>query len=157
MATVDDLDQVLEQFQLALGEFMKGNPEPAKKLWSHLEDVTLLNPIGALAHGWEQVGATMERVASQLSCGEIASFETVEKYLTPELAYVVWVERSRAKVGARQDIAPFDLRVTIILRPEEGTWKVVHRHADSITTARPIESMVQGQPSETPGLPPNER
>ena len=91
----------------------------------------------------EQVGATIERVASQLSGGEIAGFETVEKYVTPELAYVVWVERSKAKVGGRQDIAPFDLRVTMILRPEEGTWKVVHRHAESITAARPIESMVQ--------------
>jgi hypothetical protein len=39
---------------------------------------------------------------------------------------------------------PFDLRVTLILRPEEGTWKVVHRHADSMTMAQPIKSVVQG-------------
>jgi ketosteroid isomerase-like protein len=36
------------------------------------------------------------------------------------------------------------LRTTSILRPENGgTWKVVHRHADHITTARPAESIVQ--------------
>jgi ketosteroid isomerase-like protein len=85
----------------------------------------------------------MERAASQFSGGEITSFETVEKYVTPELAYVVWIEWSRAKVGGSQDIAPIDLRVTMILRPEEGTWKVVHRHADSITTVQPIESILQ--------------
>jgi hypothetical protein len=38
---------------------------------------------------------------------------------------------------------PFDLRVTLSLRPEEGTWKVVHRHADSMTMAQPIESVIQ--------------
>jgi ketosteroid isomerase-like protein len=85
----------------------------------------------------------MERVASQVSGGEITSFDIVEKYVTPELAYVVWVERTKAKIGGSADIAPYDLRVTMIFRPEEGTWKVVHRHADSITTAQPIESVLQ--------------
>jgi ketosteroid isomerase-like protein len=35
------------------------------------------------------------------------------------------------------------LRVTSILRPEDGTWKVVHRHADPIITAQPAESVIQ--------------
>jgi ketosteroid isomerase-like protein len=143
MATVDDFDQVVEQCQLALREFVKGNPEPMQMMVSHQQDVSLANPFGPAVRGWEQVAATMERAASQLRDGEFVDFETVAKYVTPELAYVVWVERTRAKVGGRQDVAPFALRVTMILRPEEGTWKVVHRHADSITTAQPIESVLQ--------------
>ena len=143
MAAVEDLHRVIEQCQLALPAFLKGKPEPNKMVFSHREDATLLNPLGSLAHGWEQVAETMERVASQVSGGEITSFEIVEKYVTPELAYVVWVERSKAKAGGRADVLPFDLRVTMIFRPEEGTWKVVHRHADSITTAQPIESVLQ--------------
>ena len=107
------------------------------------EDATILNPIGSLAHGWEQVAETIESGSAQVSDGEITSFETLEKYVTPELAYVVWVERSRARVGGRQGVEPFDLRVTMIFRPEDGTWKVVHRHADSISTPRPIESVIQ--------------
>ena len=31
MAALDDLDQLIEQYHLALGEFSKGNPEPVKK------------------------------------------------------------------------------------------------------------------------------
>ncbi len=143
MAAVDDLDQVLEQCQLALREFVKGNPEPMQMMFSHREDATLLNPLGSLDHGWDQVAETMERVASQVSDGEITSFDVVEKYVTPELAYVVWVERSKAKAGGRQEVLPFDLRVTMILRPEEGTWKVVHRHADPITSPQPAESVIQ--------------
>jgi ketosteroid isomerase-like protein len=63
--------------------------------------------------------------------------------VTPELAYVVWVERSKARAGERQDILPFDLRVTLVFRPEDDSWKVVHRHADSMTRAQPIEAVVQ--------------
>jgi ketosteroid isomerase-like protein len=143
MAAVDDLDEALEQIKLAGNEFLKGNPEPQKMIFSHREDATLLNPFGSLDHGFEQVAETIERFASQLSDGEITSFDVLEKYVTPELACVVWVERSKAKAGGRQEVLPFELRVTLVLRPEEGTWKVVHRHADSMTMAQPIKSVIQ--------------
>ncbi len=138
-----DFDEVVEQYRRALGEFAKGNPEPNKMVFSHREDVTLANPLGPPVRGWEQVAATMERAASQLKDGEKVGFEIVAKYVTAELAYIVWVERTKAKVGGRQDVAPYALRVTTIFRPEDGTWKVVHRHADPITTAQPTESILQ--------------
>ena len=143
MAAVEDLDQVIEQCQLALREFVKGNPQPMQTMFSHREDVTLANPFGPPARGWGQAAETMERAASQLRDGEFVDFETLAKYVTPELAYVVWMERTRAKVGGGEDITPFALRVTMIFRPEDGTWKVVHRHADPITTPQPAESVLQ--------------
>ena len=143
MATVDDLDQVIDQFQRALNEFLKGNPEPNKEMFSHEQDVSLANPFGPPARGWEQVAATMERAASNLRDGEIVAFENIAKYVTPELAYTVWLERQQTKVSGREDITPFALRVTMIYRPEDGVWKVVHRHADPITTPQPAESVIQ--------------
>jgi len=44
-AVEDDVDQLIEQYQQALDEFMKGNPEPVQKLFSHREDVTLVTPL----------------------------------------------------------------------------------------------------------------
>jgi ketosteroid isomerase-like protein len=143
MSAVDDLDDVVEQLHLALGEFMKGNPEPAQKLFSHREDVTLANPFGGVAHGWKQVAETMGRAAAHYQDGDATSFEIVAKHVTAELAYLVQVERLKAKVDGGEDIAPFALRVTMIFRPEEGTWKIVHRHADPITTPQPAESVIQ--------------
>src|SRR5919199_4089026 len=143
MATENDLDKVIEQYQHSVSEFVKGNLEPQKKVWSHQEDVTLANPLSPPARGWEQVEKTVERAASTITDGESVDFETVAEYVTPELAYIVWIERVMAKLGAREDITPFALRVTTIFRPEEGTWKVVHRHADPITTAQTAESVIQ--------------
>jgi ketosteroid isomerase-like protein len=143
MAAVDDVDQLIEQYQLALGEFFKGNPEPVQKMFSHREDVSLANPLGPPAHGWEQVAQTIERAASSFTDGEMVAFETVAKYVTPELAYAVWLERAKVKLGGMEDFAPSVLRVTMIFRPENGTWKVVHRHADPITTPQPAESVIQ--------------
>jgi ketosteroid isomerase-like protein len=144
MTAVDDVDQLIEQYQQALGEFMKGNPEPVQKLFSHREDVSLANPLGPPAHGWEQVAQTIERAASNFRDGEFLSAEIIERNVTPELAYALWLERAKAKVSGEEDIfVPIALRVTMIFRPEEGTWKVVHRHADPITTPQPAESVIQ--------------
>src|SRR5919202_6398563 len=143
MATENDLDKVIEQYQHSLVEFIKGDPEPQKQLWSPREDVTLANPLGPPARGWEQVEKTLERAASVIRGGESVDFETVAEYVTPELAYIVWIERVMAKLGSREDITPFALRVTTIFRPEEGTWKLVHRHADPITPPQSAESVIQ--------------
>jgi ketosteroid isomerase-like protein len=144
MAAVDDFDEVVEQYHLALDEFFKGNPQPLKKFFSHRDDVTLANPfVGLPARGWEQVAGTIEHASSQFSDGENVGFETVAKYVGPELAYVLLIERDKVKVGGSEDTAPSALRVTMIFRPEDGTWKVVHRHADPITTPQQAESVIQ--------------
>ncbi len=73
----------------------------------------------------------------------MVGFETIAKYVTPELAYAVWLERASVKMGGMEDFAPSTLRVTMVFRAEDGNWKVVHRHADPITTAQPAESVIQ--------------
>jgi ketosteroid isomerase-like protein len=143
MTAVDDVDQLIDEYRQALDEFMKGNPEPVKELFSHREDVTLANPLGPPAHGWEQVGTTIEHAASQFRDGRLVSVEIVEKQATSEFAYVVRVERAKAKVGGSDDIVPIALRVTMVFRPEEGEWKIVHRPADPITPPQPAESVIQ--------------
>jgi ketosteroid isomerase-like protein len=143
MTAVDDVDPLIDEYRQALDEFMKGNPEPVKELFSHREDVTLANPLGPPAHGWEQVGTTIEHAASQFRDGRLVSVEIVEKQATSEFAYVVRVERAKAKVGGSDDIVPIALRVTMVFRPEEGAWKIVHRPADPITPPQPAESVIQ--------------
>ena len=143
MAAIDDVDQLIEQFHLASGEFLKGNPKPTQELFSHREDVTLANPFGPPVRGWDEVAKVSEHAASQVRDGEFVSAEIIEKNVTPELAYVVEIEQAKAKIGGSEDITPFALRVTMIFRPEEGTWKIVHRHADPITTPQPAESVIQ--------------
>jgi len=144
MSALDDVDEVLEQYQLATSEFVKGNPEPYKMIFSHSEDVTLANPFFPPVRGWDKVAETLERTASRLRDGEFVSSETVAKCVTAELAYVVSIVREKVRVGASGNITPIVLRTTMILRPEEGTWKIVHLHGDPITTPQPAESVIQG-------------
>src|SRR5919112_5738107 len=143
MSAVDDVDELIEQYHRVQREFLRGNPETVKNLFPRREDVTLANPWGPPVRGWDKVAKTIEHAASLRRDGEFVGSEIVAKYVTAELAYVVQLERAKAKVGSREDIAPIATRSTMIFRPEEGTWKMVHRHADPITTAQPTESVIQ--------------
>ncbi len=143
MSAANDVDELIEQYHFVAAEFIKGNAKPYKEIFSHREDMSLANPFGPPVRGWDEAAQTMERAASRYRDGEIVGFENVAKHVTSELAYIVEIERYQAKIGGGEDIVPVALRVTSIFRPEGGTWKIVHRHADPITTAQPAESVNQ--------------
>jgi hypothetical protein len=50
----------------------------------------------------------------------------------------------RAKVGGGDTPASIRLRVTIVYRQVEGIWRLVHRHADPITSPQAAESVIGG-------------
>ncbi|SRR5216684_8587212 len=138
-----DFDQIIEKYHLALGEFVKGNPGATTAMFSNQEDVTLANPFGPVVRGWKSVTETAELAAARYRNGEVTSFDKVAKHVTANLAYIVEVERYKAKIGGRDDITPVALRVTSIFRLEDGVWKVVHRHADPITSIQPTHSIIE--------------
>jgi ketosteroid isomerase-like protein len=137
------LAAVLEQYHRAAASFVRGDCEPYKAVFSHHEDVSLGNPFGPFVSGWQEVSATMERASALYRDGEVIGFENLTTLATPDLAYIVEVERFRARMGGRSELTDVVLRTTSILRPEDGDWRVVHRHADPITTERGVESVIR--------------
>jgi ketosteroid isomerase-like protein len=123
--------------------FARGNAELAENLWSQRDDITLGNPFGPFVSGSDQVLQAMRRAASFYRDGKAVGFELVAKEVTADLAYLVEVERLSARMGGREDLTTVELRVTSIYRNEDGAWRLVHRHADPITSARGADSVVE--------------
>jgi ketosteroid isomerase-like protein len=138
-----DFDQVVEQNHAAVDEFVRGNSKPLEQLCSRRDDVTLGNPFGPFVRGLAEVAETMERAAMNYRDGRAIGFDLVAKEVTPDLAFVVEVERVSAKIGGSEDETSVSLRCTSIFRNEDGEWKLLHRHADPITSPRPAQSVVQ--------------
>jgi len=134
---------VIEESHRAWAEFVKGSSERAKALFSRRNDVSLGNPFGPFIRGWKDAEATMDRAAAIYRDGEVIGFETVSTYSAGELACYVETERYRAKIGGGSEFSLVALRVTTVIRREDEGWKIVHRHADPITTQRPAESVIQ--------------
>ena len=136
---------VIEDSHRALAEFIRGNSRPIKTLFSRRDDVCLGNPFGPFVRGRKDFEATADRAASLYRDGEVIGFETVSSYSSAELACHVETERYRAKMGGSSEFSVVELRVTTVLRREEESWKIVHRHADPITTRRSAESVIQNE------------
>jgi ketosteroid isomerase-like protein len=55
---------------------------------------------------------------------------------------MVEIERDQMELDNGR-LASVSLRVTTIFRREDGVWRIVHRHADTVTTPRSLESLVE--------------
>ena len=107
-----------------------GNPDFRRAMWSHKDPVTLF---GALVTkiAWDEIGPTFDWLASTFSNCESFEYEVVAAGVSGDLAYIAGIEHTTASVGGGAP-APYSLRVTTILRREDGEWKVVHRHGDPV-------------------------
>ena len=143
MSAANDFDAVVEQYHGALPAIINGDPSGYKEMYSHGEDITLANPFGGIARGRAEVEERLDRAGATFRDGEIVGFETITKSVTSELAFLVEVERSKAKVAGNDEPTRNDIRVTTVFRPEAGTWKVVHRHADPAVGAQPPDAVFQ--------------
>lgn len=138
----DDFDELIDRYHRALSDFMTGQSEPAVAFFSRRDDITLANPFGPVARGPHQVALAAGRAAMNYRGGRATGFERFATCVTHDLAYLVEVERYEARVGGRDDLTPLALRVTSIFRREPEGWKLLHRHADPITTAQSPESVL---------------
>src|SRR5262249_53880843 len=129
-----NIQSIIEEYHRAVDIFSRGNPEPVKKLYSQSDDSMLANPFGSTVRGWDKVSEALDFASSRFRDGEVNSFETIVTYETNDLATIFEIETWRSKVGGKQEISSFNLRVTTTFRKEQNNWKLAHRHADPISS-----------------------
>jgi ketosteroid isomerase-like protein len=127
-ALPNDLSTVLDDVSRALAAMGAGDPAPYAALWHDNADATLFGAWGPIERGHQAVTSTFNWVASRFSDGSLVPEHHVVAH-SGDLAYTVGFEQGEVRIDAG---APFTMtiRVTHILRRINGTWGLVHRHAD---------------------------
>ena len=138
---VSDLSRARDLYHQSVVALIDGDTEAQKALWSEREDVTLANPLGPPVKGFHAVCQAMDAAAAQLSEGGGYTFDLTSVVETDDLAYEVGVETNRVRLGRSSEKKTLSLRVTTIFRREHDSWKIVHRHADTVTAPRSIDSL----------------
>jgi ketosteroid isomerase-like protein len=145
----DDLSEVVEAFRDALRLYVTGDPEPAMSFFSNRDDVTLANPLEPPRRGPADIADAARRAAVNFAEGgplhfdKVSStFKEISRFATPDLGYVLQVERHEGRITGRGDTVVSAVRATLVFRREADTWKIAHRHADPITADRPPGSLV---------------
>jgi ketosteroid isomerase-like protein len=114
-------------------------------MWSRTEPVTLFGA-AASARGWAEIGPLFERLGEQFSDCTAYQNEIIAAEASGDLAYIVALEHTTASINGAAP-RPYVLRATTIFRREDGEWKAVHRHGDSLAAD---SSAVVGQLSFGP-------
>ena len=109
-----------------------GDPTPRMEMWSRQDPVTLLGAAtGLCKSGWDDLSRIFRWVASTFSEVSDFSFDVEVADVSGDLAYSVGYERFNGSIDGRP-VAPMTVRVTHVYRRENGEWKIVHRHGDSV-------------------------
>lgn len=140
--SIQDFDAAVETYRDALQSMPKGDHRPVLSLYSRRPDVTLANPLGPPIVGWANIEKEAAAVAGRFTDGSI-EFEEVTRFASGDLGYTVTVERGQVRRKGTDQVTPMTLRVTTILRREDGKWFVALRHADTVTapvTASPAKA-----------------
>ncbi|UVK54523.1 nuclear transport factor 2 family protein [Mesorhizobium sp. AR02] len=117
----------LYQAELALHN---GDPAPRRALWSHREPVTVL---GAWrnANGQAEIDDLFVYLGKSFSNCTFFVFEVQAYDVIGDMAYTAGLERTSVSVDGKP--RTYTLRVTQVYRREDGQWRVVHRHGDTVT------------------------
>jgi uncharacterized protein (TIGR02246 family) len=134
--TVKTLKDAIARNHAALDAMVKGDSSGYVALLSDRDDVTWGNPFGPFARGRKNVEATLASAATRMRGGKATDADHIATYRAENLAVVVEVEHAETKAGGAETLSPAALRVTSVYRLEGDQWKLVHRHADPITTPR---------------------
>jgi uncharacterized protein (TIGR02246 family) len=142
------LEAVIDESHEALRKILNGDPSGYAALFADRDDITLGNPFGPFGKGREAVLKALDNASSKYRDGSVLAVDRVAVYGNDSIMCLVEIEHDRARLGASAEFAQFAARVTSVYEKEGGRWRLVHRHADPITSARPAESMLGPAPGQ---------
>jgi ketosteroid isomerase-like protein len=132
--TVSELDDFLTPTltrQLEAEQaLINGDPGPRLAIWSTREPVTIFGA-DRTSIGSEEVTQAFHWLATRFSNLTDYRFELVAAGTSGDLAYTLDYEHIVFSIDGGS-VAPLTLRVTHVYRREDGEWKIVHRHGDSV-------------------------
>jgi ketosteroid isomerase-like protein len=129
MADVDDLlVTFLPRLVNAERALRDGDRFARPAIWSQVAPVTFFGAAVSRS-GWDDIAPAFEALAAQFGDCRSFDYEVIAAGASGDLAYLVGYEHTTTGVAGVEPVS-YSLRVTTIVRREQGEWKVVHHHGD---------------------------
>ena len=132
---MNDREEFLNWVYTALAQaeraMFDGDAGPRREIWSREEPVSVLGAWRTASNRHELVEAFDVLASSFSNCTGYA-IELISWDLVGDMAYTVGYERVTTTMDGKSRV--FTLRATQVYRREPAGWKVVHRHADAISS-----------------------
>ena len=120
----------LDQWFVALNSMLNGDPKPFAELYSHGEDVTYMGAEGTYTVGWEATYADWKAQADKSTGGEIKGTD-IHVLIHGDMAVAQHLTQGWVRMPGGE-MMETSARETSVFRLEDGVWKMIAHHADSL-------------------------
>jgi ketosteroid isomerase-like protein len=128
--STNDFDEFMKSRTAASQAFVTGEVGPLNNVSTSVSPATIFGPKGDCIQGADQVNAANAAGAKMFAPGSETYFEVMQQSVSGELAFWTGIQRARVRMQGKSEPIQMDLRVTEVFRRQNGSWKLVHRHAD---------------------------
>lgn len=127
-------ERFLATYEAANSAFVSGDPSLWLSITAGADPVSIFGGFGGLGDaGVEAVHQRYLLAAGAFQPGGTpVEFDYLVKDVRGALAYTVAIERSLVMYTGQSELRAQVLRVTMIFRCENRSWRIVHRHADTM-------------------------
>ncbi len=120
----------VDQWFTVLNAMLNGDPEPLDALYSHSDDVTYMGAVGTYRIGWTATRADWKAQAAKSSGGSVEGAD-IHVVVNGDMATAahntigsVW--------NADGEAVQTNVRETSVFRKEDGSWRMIGHHADTL-------------------------
>jgi len=131
-----DFEQFMKHREAAARAYVRGDAGPVSQIATRNAPATFFGPNGDFDQGPDRVASMYAQGAAQFESDGDSNFEILHMSASAEIAYWVGFQRATARLHRSAEVGPINLRVTEVFRREAGEWKLVHRHADPLTSGK---------------------
>jgi ketosteroid isomerase-like protein len=130
----EEFERFLQRYEAANSAFLNGDPEQWTSMAAESDPVSIFGGFGGLGEaGVSTVNKRYLLAATAFRPNDArVDCEYLIRDVRGDLAYTVAIERSEVLYAGRTEPHQQILRVTMIFRRENGGWRIVHRHADTM-------------------------
>lgn len=125
--------QFMKQREQAAGSYVSGEAGPLDQMVTREGPSTFFPPSGGRTQGARNVSERYLKDAGSFAGGSVNRFEVLHMGASGELGYWVGLQHATVNLNGKDEPVPFHLRITELYRREGDEWKLIHRHADSLS------------------------
>lgn len=127
-----DFQQFMKQRNLAASAYVRGEFSPLEQIVARSGPGSFFGPQGGVVKGAAKVFARYKRDAKSFEPVGRSKLKVLDAGTSGDLAYWVGIQRATARLKGMKQPVPMNLRVTELFQRDGQTWKMIHRHADSL-------------------------
>jgi NAD(P)H-dependent FMN reductase/ketosteroid isomerase-like protein len=128
-----DFEEFLSSRRQIARDYVNGDPASLGAIATRSDPATFLPPRGGSVQGAEAIATRYASDAKSFHPGGRTQLEVLHSGTSGDLAFWTGFQRAEARMGdGGSDTVKMTLRVTEVFRFEDGGYKLVHRHADTL-------------------------